>query len=751
MWHHQTSSGNFAQPSKQDLQIFQNPMGGEFTSGSSYMNFLIAKSISKTIDTMQKSGSIFTLNNLVKLALLISIEELKKSANILIAKIPNFMRYLIQICRTLRKRFYPISIPEIPKINSENTLQITLKESPNVICELCNFCLKNPDCASYDKIENKTIKHVSSDLHYITEIWNNILINLPNGLKIAFTHSAEITLYKTLTNIRVTKVTDSLNKITRISDLMNDECKIILDKLTAEAMKTISIIDGIDPRRIYNRVLEYYKSKGWVVVPLTSINITDSVITKYTQTYNILYQLFNFTDKIQSNVELLIYIHMDSTHVRSTFGKYFMDGALNSFDNFAMTPDGFLSLVQIPQVYKKAFYRMLQNPIGQIISHYGMTGYVSESIKYYTDSDDDTSTDRRKTTDTPNITLNLSSMVLSTSDIHAKYIEFVSTLKNTERVERRVYILGIKRIITTNTIINAKEEDNKKPDIIREEKVSLESIEINKTVKRSIDTLYLKERDKNYLIKSLDLFSLGLERLEELGLPKKLCVMLYGPAGTGKSTCIEVISTYLKKDIYYIKLKDVKKNSELQMIFDHVNKSINGGIIVCEDIDAMTPIVLKRRYQTSSPTGQFSTSDTGNISGEDSSSSDLNSRNIIGEKDELTLEYFLNVLQGSLTQDGTIFIATTNYYDRLDEAFIRDMRFDVTLKLDECDKYQIKQIFSTMIGRHRSKLNKELSNSVLNRLPDKTYTPAKIIHTLKSYILAPDTPDDIIFRDFTVL
>ena len=42
-----------------------------------------------------------------------------------------------------------------------------------------------------------------------------------------------------------------------------------------------------------------------------------------------------------------------------------------------------------------------------------------------------------------------------------------------------------------------------------------------------------------------------MELYEELGLPNKLNVFLSGLPGTGKSSIIQVIASYLQKNIYY--------------------------------------------------------------------------------------------------------------------------------------------------------------------------------------------------------
>jgi SpoVK/Ycf46/Vps4 family AAA+-type ATPase len=104
------------------------------------------------------------------------------------------------------------------------------------------------------------------------------------------------------------------------------------------------------------------------------------------------------------------------------------------------------------------------------------------------------------------------------------------------------------------------------------------------------------------------------------------------------------------------------------------------------------------------------------------------------------LEYLLNLLQGSLTKSGTVFIATTNYIDKLDKAFTRIGRFDVKINMSKCDHFQIGQIFLKIVGR-------EISKDILHKIKEYTYTPAEIIFHLIKYIKS-SKPDEEIMRRF---
>jgi hypothetical protein len=202
-----------------------------------------------------------------------------------------------------------------------------------------------------------------------------------------------------------------------------------------------------------------------------------------------------------------------------------------------------------------------------------------------------------------------------------------------------------------------------------------------------------------------------------MGIPNKLGVMLNGPPGTGKTSTLAAIATYLEKDLYYLHLNDIRTNADLKLVFDFVFKKCSeGGVIVMEDIDAMSNVVAKRN-----------TSD---------SSVSLRENARKHDPDEsLTLEFFLNVLQGTLTLDGSVFVATTNHLDTLDPAFYRRGRFDVIIEMGAADAYQIKNMYRRFFSR-------DVPASLLERIPERVHAPAEFISHFAQYLLRSELVDD---------
>lgn len=237
---------------------------------------------------------------------------------------------------------------------------------------------------------------------------------------------------------------------------------------------------------------------------------------------------------------------------------------------------------------------------------------------------------------------------------------------------------------------------------------------------KPIDTLYLSQIDLESLYSSLNIFKNQKERLRILGIPNKYGLFLSGPPGTGKTSTVYAVATFLQKSIYYVSLNEIRTNRELSQLFDHVNaKTVGGGIIVFEDIDAMTDVVLKR-------SNCIESSVVDSMSEEDGC---------------LTLSYLLNIMDGVMSQDGMIVIATSNHPEKLDPAFLREGRFNMSISLGYADHYQINKIFNKFFER-------DIDTSVLSTVSTHTYTPAQFIFRCMNYILTPGTSDAIILEPF---
>jgi len=240
--------------------------------------------------------------------------------------------------------------------------------------------------------------------------------------------------------------------------------------------------------------------------------------------------------------------------------------------------------------------------------------------------------------------------------------------------------------------------------------------------RRDLASLYLREEDAKTLSTCMYNFKHNRHVLADVGIPNKLGVMLNGPPGTGKTSTLAAIATYLEKDLYYLHLNDLRTNADLKCAFDFVFKTCaEGGVIVMEDVDAMSNVVKRRK------------------NGDEDRANHANDVEVNAEKHDpkgrLTLEFFLNLLQGTLTLDGCIFVATTNHLEVLDPAFYRRGRFDVIIEMGAADAYQIGNMYRRFFSR-------DVPASLLSRIPEHVYTPAEFVSHFAQYLLRSELVDD---------
>lgn len=174
-------------------------------------------------------------------------------------------------------------------------------------------------------------------------------------------------------------------------------------------------------------------------------------------------------------------------------------------------------------------------------------------------------------------------------------------------------------------------------------------------------------------------------------MPFKTGIFLHGEPGTGKSSIIKAIASYFSLDIYYLNLTELGYN-EFKAAVNGINRWIRDEpvIVSLEEID---------------------------ISNEAPD-------DIMNDKNK-KLSLLLNWLDGQESPDNVIFIATTNYYDKVDERIKRSGRFDYTYNITNITKdMAIKMCRKFEIEPKEILELEEFKNQ-------KTYSPSK----LQEYLL----------------
>lgn len=190
--------------------------------------------------------------------------------------------------------------------------------------------------------------------------------------------------------------------------------------------------------------------------------------------------------------------------------------------------------------------------------------------------------------------------------------------------------------------------------------------------KRTFNTLALPQTTSKALDGHFENFAKNKSWYIENGIPYKTGIILHGPPGTGKTSIVSCLCSELKKDCYILDLNSIG-DASLKQAFASVP---TGGIILLEDVDTIfskrKSISIQKPKETAVTQGTQSTAPTPNCE----PSNDLSS--LFGP----TLGGILNALDGIGCGTDRIVIATTNFYEKLDSALIREGRFDLTLKID---------------------------------------------------------------------
>lgn len=170
--------------------------------------------------------------------------------------------------------------------------------------------------------------------------------------------------------------------------------------------------------------------------------------------------------------------------------------------------------------------------------------------------------------------------------------------------------------------------------------------------KRDLSTVVLDKTVKNAVVDHLDRFLSDQEQKWYVsnGVPYKTGILLSGPPGTGKTSLVKAICAKYEKDLYMLSLNGMT-DRVLQSALTSVEE---GSIVVIEDIDGFG-LNLKRRSSSK-------------VDEEKSSSF-------------LTMSGILNSIDGVMSAEKIILIATTNHPKKLDKALLREGRFDLKVNV----------------------------------------------------------------------
>ena len=250
---------------------------------------------------------------------------------------------------------------------------------------------------------------------------------------------------------------------------------------------------------------------------------------------------------------------------------------------------------------------------------------------------------------------------------------------------------------------------------------------------RTFDKIITKHKSK--IINTLNHFRTanyldGISKYNGLGT-YNVGILLYGPPGTGKTSIIKAVSNYLKRNAVIVdmkKIKTIKQLEELSMCY-HPDNNIyifDEFDFIQESLQRKSKSVKEDIMELYAHINKLLTSKLSSVIKENSESVDKEIENLRLKIEELenaiNLENMLTWMDGTVEMRNRIIIAATNNIEKIDQALIREGRFDIKLCLEEFDNNEIRDLLTLMYGpEHKENIEK-------HTYKEKTFTPAKIIN-----------------------
>ena len=229
--------------------------------------------------------------------------------------------------------------------------------------------------------------------------------------------------------------------------------------------------------------------------------------------------------------------------------------------------------------------------------------------------------------------------------------------------------------------------------------------------------LILPSDIKQEIITEIDSFIKGRQAYMDLGLQWKRGIVLYGPPGNGKTSCLKALGEY-----FNLNLLDLSRR--LNQSGDPVLASgdmacSKEGFVMCElniqdIVNVLYPNIKK-------PSLYYIEDLDKQVAG--GNGTDL---------PKMRLSSLLNMIDGVDEVDGALFIATTNYANELAEALMsRPGRFDSIYEIGAPGHEQIMEMFNlhklTVDGKSPEKLARDLKGYSMAFI-EECVKVAKMIH-----------------------
>lgn len=267
----------------------------------------------------------------------------------------------------------------------------------------------------------------------------------------------------------------------------------------------------------------------------------------------------------------------------------------------------------------------------------------------------------------------------SKSKLHQINIRVYGLNKNREK-----FIQDLNYNITNNHDDLTTDLDKYFPIVTLQQSIHVETIDFNFQFKRSFDSIYINKEHKYKIKEFLYNFINGKQIYDEANIVYKTGILLDGEPGTGKTSTIKAICSEFNLPMFIVEPHlDVKNiRQELGRLKHHLTF---GSISTNLNVSANK--ILEQKYLDKPLVVVFEEIDKmfeaapGWINGRYISQEEINATGT--SANEVNLQAYLQFFDGINSPNNVIFVATTNYLDRIEPALIRKGRFDFVFPMNK--------------------------------------------------------------------
>jgi energy-coupling factor transporter ATP-binding protein EcfA2 len=284
---------------------------------------------------------------------------------------------------------------------------------------------------------------------------------------------------------------------------------------------------------------------------------------------------------------------------------------------------------------------------------------------------------------------------------------------------------------------------------------------------KSLKTIYGSYMSN--IVKRINFFIKNRDWYIKKGIPHTLGLLLHGPPGCGKTSLIKAIANDTHRHIINIQLNKQVTQSQLKSLFFNeeifvFNKKtgqnelflipLEQRIYVMEDVDAISDIlysrdVVNKQREIEDKVRQETYEEARHDAIKKGYAPPPPPQNIKEDnKEQLTLAFILNLLDGILETPGRIIILTTNHPEKLDSALVRPGRIDLDIHFNRCSRETIVELvikFYETINEASKEWCDFLSK--LGKLDEYMLTPAEVNKIIFNYYNEPTLAFDEIIGE----